>query len=38
MDMVCKIDGEDILPYIAYGGFKWQRSDVEGPGAGRDLT
>lgn len=36
--MVCKIDGVDITPYIAYGGFKWQRSDVDGPGAGRDLT
>ncbi len=38
MAMVCRIDGVDILPYIAYGGFKWQRSDVDGPGAGRDLT
>lgn len=36
--MVCKINGTDIVPYIAYGGFKWQRSDVDGPGAGRDLT
>jgi len=32
------IDGIDIVPYIAYGGFKWQRSDVDGPGAGRDLS
>lgn len=25
----------DLLPYIAFGGLKWQRSDVDGPGAGR---
>ena len=36
--MVVKIDGTDIVPYIAYGGFKWQRSDQDGPDAGRDLT
>lgn len=24
--------------YIAYGGFKWQRSDVDGSDAGRDLS
>ena len=28
--MVLKIDGTDIVPYIAYGGVKWQRSDVDG--------
>lgn len=28
----------DIVPYIAYQGFQWQRSDLDGPGAGRDLT
>lgn len=26
---------EDVTPYIAFGGLKWQRSDVDGPGAGR---
>ena len=36
--MVLTIDGVDMVPYIAYGGIKWQRSDVEGPDAGRDLT
>ena len=35
--MVLKIDGTDIVPYIAYGGVKWQRSDVDGEGAGRML-
>jgi hypothetical protein len=38
MSMVCKINGVDIVPFIAYGGFKWQRSDVDGEGAGRDLS
>lgn len=33
-----KIDGVDMTKYIAYSGYKWQRSDVDGPGAGRDLT
>lgn len=36
--MVFEIDGYDIVPYIAYGGIKWQRSDVEGEDAGRDLN
>lgn len=32
------IDGTDIVPYIAHnGGYKWQRDDVDGPGAGRML-
>ena len=34
---VLKIDGLDITPYIASGGVKWQRSDLDGPGAGRTL-
>ena len=33
-----EIDGTDITPYIAYGGVQWQRSDVDGPDAGRDLS
>lgn len=35
--MYLEIDGVDILPYVAYGGFKWQRSDIDGTDAGRDL-
>ena len=35
--MTLKIDGTNIVPYIAYQGFKWQRSDVDGEGAGRML-
>lgn len=36
--LILEIDGVDIVPFIAYGGVKWQRSDIDGPGAGRDLT
>ena len=35
--MILRINGVDIVPYIALGGFKWQRTDVDGEGAGRDL-
>ena len=36
--MILKVDGLDMVPYIAYGGLKWQRSDVDGPNAGRALN
>lgn len=35
--MVFTIDGVDILPYIAYKGLKWTRSDIDGPDAGRTM-
>lgn len=35
--MTAKISGVDITPFIAYGGWKWQRADVDGPNAGRGL-
>jgi hypothetical protein len=35
--MVFEINGFDITSYIAYGGVKWQRSDVDGESAGRML-
>lgn len=35
--MVLKINGTDVVPYIAYGGLSWQRADVDGPNAGRTL-
>lgn len=35
--MVLKVNGVNLLPYIAFGGVKWQRSDVDGEGAGRTL-
>ena len=36
--MVFKIDGVDILPYIAFRGLKWSRGDVDGPDAGRNMN
>lgn len=38
MNMTLTIDGVDIVPYIAYGGFQWQRSDIDGSDTGRDLA
>ena len=35
--MTFTVNGVDMLPYIAYQGLKWQRSDVEAPDAGRTL-
>ena len=35
--MTFTIDGVDMVPFIAYQGLKWQRSDVEAPDAGRTL-
>lgn len=35
--MVLKINGIDIMKYIAAGGLKWQRSDLESPSAGRTM-
>lgn len=35
--MILEIDGIDIIPYVASGGIQWQRTDVDGDGAGRDL-
>ena len=35
--MTLEVDGVNMVPYIAYGGFQWRRSDVDGEGAGRML-
>lgn len=35
--MVFKIDGRDFSNYVAAGGLKWQRNDIEDPNAGRPL-
>ena len=35
--MTFEINGVNMLPFVAYKGFKWQRSDVEAPDAGRTL-
>lgn len=36
--MTFEIDGVDMTEYVAYGGFKWQRSDIDDPDSGRDLS
>ena len=33
--MTFSINGTDITPYIAFGGLKWSRNDVEAANAGR---
>lgn len=35
--MVFRINGTDILKYVAYDGLKYTRSDLDGPNAGRTL-
>ena len=35
--MVLKIDGTDIVPFIAFNGLQWQRQDIDGPNAGRTM-
>lgn len=35
--MTLIINGTDITPLVAFQGYKWQREDVDGPGAGRML-
>lgn len=35
--MTLTIGGTDITPYIAYGGIKWQRNDIDAPETGRAL-
>ena len=35
--MILEINGVNILPYVAHKGIKWQRSDLDGPDAGRTL-
>lgn len=35
--MILKINGVDMLPYIAQKGIKWQRNDLDGANAGRTM-
>lgn len=35
--MVLKINGVDILPFVAQKGVKWQRNDLDGQNAGRTM-
>lgn len=35
--MVLKVNGIDMMPYIAQNGIKWQRNDIDGANAGRTM-
>ena len=35
--MVLMIGSTDIVPYIAQGGVKWSRNDIDAPNTGRTL-
>lgn len=35
--MTLTINGVDMTPYIAYGGLKWQRNDIDSPNTGRTM-
>lgn len=35
--MTLTINGVDMVPYIAYGGLKWQRNDIDSPDTGRSI-
>ena len=35
--MTLIVNGTDLTPYIAYGGLKWQRNDIDSPDAGRNM-
>lgn len=36
--MTLAINGVDITNYIAYGGLKWSRQDIDSPGTGRAIN
>lgn len=35
--MTLIVDGVDLTPYIAYGGLKWSRNDIDAPNTGRSM-
>ena len=35
--MTLTVNGVNMLPYVAYQGLKWQRSDIEASDAGRTM-
>ena len=35
--MMLSIDGIDMTPFIAAGGIKWQRNDIDSPNTGRSM-
>ena len=36
--MVLTINNVDMIPYIAHGGIKWQRNDIDAPNSGRTMN
>jgi hypothetical protein len=36
--MTFTINGTDMVPYIAYGGLKWSRNDIDNPETGRSSS
>lgn len=36
--MTLLINGVDFTDYIAYGGLKWSRNDIDAPNTGRDMA
>lgn len=36
--MTLTINGTDMVPYIAYGGLKWSRNDIDNPETGRSIS
>lgn len=36
--MTVIVNGVDMTPYIAYGGLKWQRNDIDSPQTGRAMN
>ena len=35
--MTLTVNNVDIVPYIAQGGIKWQRNDIDAPNTGRTM-
>ena len=35
--MTLTVNGVDMIPYIAYNGLKWQRSDIDASDSGRTM-
>jgi len=35
--MILEVNNVDLVPYIAQGGVKWTRSDIDAPNSGRTM-
>lgn len=36
--MTLTVGGVNMIPYIAHGGIKWQRNDIDAPDTGRTMN